>query len=188
MASCRRLLIGFLWGGQSWLQPAFSRLQECKFKAGWKAGCGQDCPPHLLPHRNRITQIHRSAAFTNIIPIPRGDFHFHIALNYGLATETRSQRISGGQFHPIDFVVFLFREVFGALGNNDVAGSARAAPATGMFHRDTKVQTNVEKRFGFSVFVIRKLALFVLNSLPVNRYLWHILLYRSAQIPRATAY
>ena len=45
-----------LWGGQSWLQPAFSRfLAACEDsrlprKRRLKGGCRQDCPPHNAGH------------------------------------------------------------------------------------------------------------------------------------------
>ena len=41
-----------LWGSHSWLPPAFSRapaeleVSPVTRKAGWKAGCRQDCPPY----------------------------------------------------------------------------------------------------------------------------------------------
>ena len=33
-----------MWGGQSWPQPPFQAASRLK------AGCGHDCPPHVVPH------------------------------------------------------------------------------------------------------------------------------------------
>ena len=45
-----RAFFGFVWGSQSWLQPALSRLGRCSEKSRLKGGCRQDCLPHSALH------------------------------------------------------------------------------------------------------------------------------------------
>src|SRR5882672_5928893 len=52
-----------LWGSQSWLQPAFSRLFRStrRSKSRLKGGCGQDCPPH---NKCRIPDVGKLCGIT----------------------------------------------------------------------------------------------------------------------------
>jgi hypothetical protein len=128
---------------------------------------------------NCIAQIHGPAAFTDVIAIPRWDFHFDVTLDYALATQARSPGQPRGHIKSIGFVVVHFRKVLHlALRDDYVACGAGIVASTGVFQVDTEVETDVQNRFGFPVFMIRKLTLLVLYSLPVDRYLWHISLYR----------
>src|SRR6266850_8399864 len=56
-----------MWGSQSWLPPPFRR------RAGWKAGCGQDCPPHNQgPAYPRLVFF---ALLLLTLPLPAQDRH-----------------------------------------------------------------------------------------------------------------
>ena len=63
-------------------------------------------------------------------------------------------------------------------GHDDVARSAGAVSAAGMFQMDSEVQADVEKRFGLAVLVVRQFSRLELDGLAVNGYLGHVPLYR----------
>ncbi len=85
------------------------------------------------------------------------------------------QREAGGHLEAIAFFVLVhFGKVFHALGDDHVAGGAGAVSAAGMFEMDSKVEADVENRFGLSVLVIGQLSRFELDCLTVNRNLGHV--------------
>ena len=59
-----------------------------------------------------------------------------------------------------------------------MAGGASAIASARMFQMDTLAKTDVEQRLRLPVFMIRKLAMFKLDGLPVDRYLRHSLIIR----------
>jgi hypothetical protein len=56
MTSAHSILLPKLWGGQSWLPPAFSRRGDGDIarKSRLKGGCRQDCLPHQLLNLDEV--------------------------------------------------------------------------------------------------------------------------------------
>lgn len=54
-----------------------------------------------------------------------------------------------------------------------------------MLQVNAKIQADIQKGFRFAVLLIRKLAVFKLNGLPINGNFWHIFILAQARIPAA---
>ncbi len=130
----------------------------------------------LLAHRDRVAQVHRPAAFTDVVAVPGRDLDFDVALNHTLAAQARFQREPGGHVQAVGFLIGHLRKVLHALVNDHVAGGAGAVAAAGVFQVDSEVQADVQDRFGEPVFLIWQLARFELHGLPVDGELRHNLL------------
>ena len=70
--------------------------------------------------------------FADVIAVPGWDFdhHFTRLLDNGLASQARVKLQVGGHVETIGFVIVHFAQRFFALFHPDVAGGARAVPAT----------------------------------------------------------
>ena len=100
-----------------------------------------------------------------------------VAFHHALATQARSQREAGSHLEAIPFFVLVqLGKVFHPLGDDHVAGGAGAVSAAGMFEMHSKVQADVQKRFGLSVLVIGQFSRLELDCLTVDCNLGHVLL------------
>lgn len=80
-----------------------------------------------------------------------------------MATEAGPEGEAGGHVETVEFVVVGFGQVFIAFNYDDVTSGAGAASAAGMLQMDVEIESDVEKRFAFSMIVIGKLSGFELD-------------------------
>ena len=108
----------------------------------------------FLRKRNCVAEIHRTSAFTYVIPVPIGNFHCYIARDHRLAAEPRVQRHAGGLVHAIHLVVLGLAQIRVPLFDDDVACRTGAAAAAGMFEVNPMIEADVEERALETVFGI----------------------------------
>ena len=111
----------------------------------------------LLRGRNPVTQDRRTA-LTDVIAIPGGNLHHHVAFDDALATQPGMQSQIGGSLQAVQLVVLRLREVlFSALDNYMARGARVIAPA-GVFEMHAAIDGNIEQRFRLAVIFVRKLS------------------------------
>src|SRR5260370_28045210 len=85
----------------------------------------------LLRGRNPLTQDRRPS-LTDVIAIPGGNFHHHVALDDALATEPGMQSQIGGRLQAVELVVLRLRKVLFSSLYNYVAGGKRVIASPGI--------------------------------------------------------
>ena len=145
---------------------------------GMKKGSCLDCGSQrlLLPGRNRIAKVHRPAALAHVIAVPGRNLDLDVTFHHALAAQARFQRETRGHVQAVGFLIGHFRKILHALVHDDVAGSAGAVAAAGMFQVNSEVEADVQDRSGQPVFLVGQLACLELYGFPVDSELRHNLL------------
>lgn len=133
----------------------------------------------LFPDWDCVAEIHGSAAFADVVPVPGRYLHFHVALHDTLAAQARTQRQARGHVQPVGLVVIQLGKIFHALRHDDVTCRTGAVASAGVFEMDAVVQADIEDRFRLAVLLIRKLSLLELYSLSVDGDFGQPSLYRA---------
>src|SRR5687767_6199918 len=109
----------------------------------------------MLRRGDRIAQVHRSAAFADVVPVPGGTLHYYISSDHRLASQPRVQCKVGGLINPVRLIILHLAQVFLALFHNDVARSAGAIPATGVLELQSMIDADVQQRTRLAVARVR---------------------------------
>ncbi len=59
----------------------------------------------LLAHWNRVAEIHRPAAFADVIAVPRRNLDFDVTFHHALAAQARFERETGGHVQAVGFLI-----------------------------------------------------------------------------------
>jgi hypothetical protein len=99
----------------------------------------------LLWRGDGVAEICRGAAFADVVAIPSGDLDGYIAGYDRLASQARMEGEAGGLIEAVElvFVGGVWTQVRVTLLDDDVTGSAGAAPSAGVFDMHAEVDCDI---------------------------------------------
>ena len=117
----------------------------------------------------------RFTAFTDIVPVPGGNLDYDVALNDGLAAQSRVQLDVRRGFNAVCFVIIHLGELALAILDDYVAGRAGTISTAGMFQVKPEVHCDVEQRLRFAMLAVWDFAVLELERVTggKKRNSWH---------------